>query len=145
MGYITEDLTEMSHLSAICIDSDMTDSLRNCWEKSLGILLIKGSQQPYQMSKKGHFLAGPGYLGEHYKERNSPKLLVLLVNSDGKSLEWLPGLRGYQEFNLILYEKFHKAVLNGAYMTNHYSCCIYLSNQAKFNENKLVLLQLFLI
>lgn len=39
-----------------------------------------------------------------------------------------------EEFNLILYEKVHKAVLKGAYVANHYSC-IYVSNQAKFNVN----------
>lgn len=43
-----------------------------------------------------------------------------------------------EEFNLILYEEVHKAVLKGAYMANHYSCCTAISNQAKFNANTLV-------
>ena len=30
-------------------------------------------------------------------------------------------------------------------MVNHYSCCIYVNNQAKFNANKLVSLWLSLI
>ena len=49
------------------------------------------SQQPYQVSKEGHFPVGAGtsgYLGDLMK-RNSPNPIGIAGMSDGKYLAWL--------------------------------------------------------
>lgn len=62
------------------------------WKNSL-VPSLEGSQQPYQVSKEGHFLAGAGnsgYLGGFEKREIR---LGIAGESDSKSLSWLSSLK----------------------------------------------------
>ena len=75
---------------------------------------LQSSQQPYQVSKKCHFLAGAGtsgYLGDLVK-RNSPHSTGIAGLSDGKYLAWLLAWKGYYKFNPeIPYKRFQQSKL----------------------------------
>lgn len=113
------------------------------------VLCLQGSQQPCQVSKEGHFLAGSGtaeYFGDLEKGGIHPNLQVSQAKSDGKSLAWLSGLKrllGAQ--SEIPYEKFQqksswfKRDGPGTRMVSHCSCCTYVNKQAKFLETRLTL------
>ena len=82
-----------------------------------------GSQQLYQVSKEGHFLAGArtsGYFGKLEKKGIHPNLEVLQEVSDGESLAWCSGLKRPLKFNLrFLMKSSSKAQLKETIFQQH--------------------------
>jgi len=60
------------------------------------IACLQSSQQPYQVSKEYHFLAGAGTSGyfEDLKKRNLPKSTGI-AGMSGKHMAWLLASGGY--------------------------------------------------
>lgn len=56
------------------------------------------------------------------------------MRPDGRSWVCLQSSRGFYNSNLKFFKSSSETNIKKAYKVNHYSCCTYVSNEAKFNK-----------
>ena len=79
------------------------------------------------------------YFGVLCEERNSPKT-ISIAKSVGECLAWLLILERLLKIQSeVPHKTFQQSRFKRVYVVNHYSCCTYVNNQAKFIESRLIL------
>ena len=69
-----------------------------------------------------------------------PKLYLLQTKLVGECLAWLLILERLLKIQSeVSHKKFLQSRFKRVYVVNHYSCCTYVNNQAKFIESRLIL------